>query len=198
MPRSDPAPERPAHGRHRAGVAPAARRLRTAPPSPGRPDDRGSSDHRGPQFVDFDICVAAHHGPRVTIRKLAFPGRSAVDEKTILNEVRGGSDVNHPGGIYDADVLAYDILRIKALYWERGKANVDILEPKLERHGSTIDVALPIKEGPTFHYGAIAITAIGARADQLAIRPGQRFSRDRVAAVVSAAGAVGGSRPSDG
>jgi len=130
------------------------------------------------------VCVAANHGPRVTIRKLAFPGRSDVDEKTILNEVSGGSDINHPGGIYDADALANDILRIKALYWERGKANVDILEPKLERHGSTIDVALPIKEGSTFHYGPIAITAVGARADQLPLRPGQQFSRDRVSAVI--------------
>ncbi|MEO8549428.1 MAG: hypothetical protein ABI678_05630, partial [Kofleriaceae bacterium] len=67
------------------------------------------------------VCVAADHGPNVTIRKLLFPGRHDLAERTILDEIHGGSEVNHPGGLYDADLLGDDVTRIKALYWERGK-----------------------------------------------------------------------------
>jgi outer membrane protein insertion porin family len=129
------------------------------------------------------VCVAAEHGPRITIRKLGFPGRRDLDERTLLAEVHGGDDVNHPGGVYDADMLSLDILRIKALYWNRGKANVAIREPKIERHGASVDVSLPIEEGPTFRYGPIAVAALGAH--RLAIRPGQQFSRDRVVATIA-------------
>jgi outer membrane protein insertion porin family len=131
------------------------------------------------------VCVAANHGPHVTIRKLSFPGRTDVDEKTILAELRGGADVNHPGGIYDADMLSYDILRIKAIYWNRGKANVAIRDPVIERHGSSIDLALPISEGPTFHYGPITIAAIGFRTDRLKLHPGEQFNRDQVVATIA-------------
>lgn len=126
------------------------------------------------------VCVAANHGHRITIRTVAFAGQRDVDVATLEKEIHGGPDLNHAGGIYDADLLAPDILRIKGLYWHRGKANVEVREPKLERHGDTVDLTIPIVEGPTFHYGPIKTAWFRGRTDELWLREGQQFDREEI------------------
>lgn len=121
----------------------------------------------------------------MTIGRLEMPGRRDVPESEILKEIGGGPDVNHVGGIYDPDLIGDDLLRIEALYWRRGKASVKVREPKITRHGSAIDVELPIEEGPTFHYGAIAITALGAHPERLPLHRGEQFDRDRVVEAIA-------------
>jgi outer membrane protein assembly factor BamA len=128
----------------------------------------------------IDVCVAQRPGPRVTIARVRFPGRSAVPEATLLAAIHGEKGgVNHVGGTYDADALAVDQVFLSAAYWDRGFALIKVGEPRLIRHGPKLDVEIPVVEGPVFRYGTIAGNVVNA---PLGIRRGDVFSRSKVAA----------------
>jgi outer membrane protein assembly factor BamA len=127
----------------------------------------------GPGRVD--VCIQATPGPMVTISKLAFSGRVAVPEAKLLEVMRSGSNVNHVGGIYDADAFSVDLIMYSSAYWDAGYAEVKIGEPRIERHGNTVAIEVPITEGALFRYGRIQ--------NQPTLQPlksGQVFSRSQI------------------
>ncbi len=122
-----------------------------------------------------DLCVASRPGPRVAIGNVTFVGARALTPAALLHEFKDAADVNHPGGRYDEDALATDLLYVSAAYWERGMLNVKVGEPKLSRRGAKLDIAIPITEGPVFQLGSITAplgfpAAVGLRSGELATR----------------------------
>jgi outer membrane protein assembly factor BamA len=123
------------------------------------------------------VCVHAKRGPLVTIRNLKFDGNRLLADEVLLNELRGNKTINRPGGIFDEQVMADDRVKIEALYYDRGKAEIRVGAPTFERHANTIDITIPVKEGATYMLGKIAVAAVGGHAERLPIKRGQAFSR---------------------
>ena len=135
-----------------------------------------------PRPAMIDVCVASTPGPRVTIESVSFPGRQGVPEKVLLAAMKASKGgLNRAGGLYDEDSFSMDELYVSAEYWDRGYANVKVGEPRLVRHGPKLVIELPIQEGPKFHLGAIVIAAPGVDGVTLPIRPGDLFSRSKIA-----------------
>jgi len=127
------------------------------------------------------VCVAADPGPRLTIRALRFPGRTAVPAATLIAALRGAdAKVNHVGGTFDRDALLTDEVLLKVEYWNRGYADVKIGEPRAHRKGDRLIVDVPIVEGPRFRLGRVATNyAIGV---PLGVETGEVFDRSKIAA----------------
>ena len=123
------------------------------------------------------LCVIAEPGPRVTIRKLTFPGHGAVSEGELVAAMKG-KYVNHPGEPYDADALELDRSLLLARYWERGLVDARILPPRIVRHGNRLDVAIPVEPGPVYRIGEVRVD--GGFAPPREIVPGQVFVRSRM------------------
>ena len=104
----------------------------------------------------------------------------------MLGQLRGSakSGINRPGGILDQQILDEDLVKVSDLYYDHGKAKVRIRDPKTERHGDTIDVTIPIEEGPTYYLSKITVGAIDGDPETLGLAPGDEFNRERIHAAV--------------
>lgn len=132
------------------------------------------------------VCVRAKRGPRVTIRSIHFVGGSLLSEHTMLEQLRGSekSGINRPGGILDEQIMAEDVNKVIGLYYDRGKEMVVVDGPKAERHGNTLDVTIPITEGPTYYLSKITVGAIDGHPETLGLAPGEEFNRDHIRAAI--------------
>lgn len=131
---------------------------------------------RGPHGVE--VCVAARPGPRVTISSVTFPGRHRVPEAVLRDAIHGGKGgVNHVGGTYDADALAYDEVFLLSSYYDVGAIDARIGTPRVIRHGPQLEIQIPIVEGPIYRIGAITSPVALPRG----VRRGDVFSRKRIA-----------------
>ncbi len=101
------------------------------------------------------VCVAANRGSKLTISELAFPGRKAIPQATLLAAMKGSEKTNRVGGVFDAGGFETDKIYLQAEYWERGYANVSVGEPRPVRKGNKLVVEIPIVEGPVFQLGQI-------------------------------------------
>lgn len=161
-----------------ARVRRMAEALRESYVQDGRLDARVEARQRT-HAGGVDVCVALDPGPRVTIRKLEFPGRRALARRELLAALPK-SKVNRPGGIYDEAAFEYARWYLLAEYWDRGFVEVKIDEPVVTRRGKRIDVAVAIHEGPVYRLGAVHVTVPLPFA--LAVKPGERFGRAKMLA----------------
>jgi outer membrane protein assembly factor BamA len=128
-----------------------------------------------------DVCVVTDPGPRVTIGRVEFPGRTAVPADKLLAALPGNeAKVNRVGGPFDGDALESDRWYLLAEYWELGYAEVRMNAPSIRRHGNRVVLAIPIDEGPVYRIGKITTPIpLGV---PLGIAPGEVFVRSRVIA----------------
>jgi len=132
------------------------------------------------------VCVRAKRGPHVTIRSINFTGRTSIPDRTLLDQLRGStkSGINRPGGILDEQMLEEDTVMLYGLYTNHGKAKIKIGAPTSERHGDTLDITIPITEGPTYHLSTITVGAIDGHPETLGLARGEEFSHDRIRAAI--------------
>jgi outer membrane protein insertion porin family len=138
----------------------------------------------GERYVD--VCFAVESGPRWLIESFEFEGNESVDDD-VLDELVStyGGRVNAVGGIYREDLLADDLQRVLAAYYDRGHLAVEIGELEIVREEGRIRIALPIEEGPIYRVGDLGVSGAltAPEADYLrllGLRSGEIFSRGRV------------------
>jgi len=92
------------------------------------------------------------------------------------------------GDTFNQEVFERDLLLLSAYYWDRGYANVRIGEPTrtLSADGRTLDISIPIEEGPTFTISAVHATgelldSVDDTLLMLQVHPGNLFSRTAIA-----------------
>jgi len=143
----------------------------------GRLDARVEPRQRvHPQGVD--VCVAIDPGPRITIGKLDFPGRKSIPAQELVKAMVSKT-LNHVGGTFDEGALEMDLLYMQVLYWDRGFAEVKFREPKIERKGKRLHLAIPIEEGERYRMGRISTNWPVPMPP--GIKTGDLFSRTKIA-----------------
>jgi outer membrane protein insertion porin family len=135
----------------------------------------------GPSFVDVRFSI--DEGRRVSVRDLRFIGNHGAPAA----ELRGALQTRR-GETFQQEVFERDLLLLSAYYWDRGYANVKIGEPArtLSADRRSIDITIPIEEGPTFTISAVQATGelLDSAHDtlhMLKVRPGHLFSRTEIA-----------------
>ena len=111
------------------------------------------------------------------IAAIRFPGRRAIPEADLVPAL----GALHVGGILNEELLQLAALKVSTVYWNRGYANVKTAEPRVVRHGATVDLELQIVEGDVYTIGTVRVRGAAASTPAPALRSGELFSRDRIA-----------------
>lgn len=138
----------------------------------------------------MSVCFAAELGPKYQLQDIAFTGNQKLSDQTLRAELQNAEGkVNVRGGRYRPDWLVRDLVRVQALYYERGYLTAELGAPELELDDerSVARVVVKVEEGPQFRYGAIEIVGepAGPRSGYrklFAGRPGDVFVRSQVMA----------------
>ncbi|MEY4511118.1 MAG: hypothetical protein RLZZ450_3240 [Pseudomonadota bacterium] len=134
--------------------------------------------------VRYDIV----EGPEVSVRRVQFIGNDHLTDGQLLEFMR-----THPTGLislvssndtFKRDFFDEDVLRIQALYYDRGYLNIQVLTPRIELtpDRQQIDVTIPVKEGPRFKIGRLRVIEQDADGNEIEPLGGRRLVRSRVAA----------------
>ena len=142
--------------------------------------------------AEVDVYFICNERSKVEIRDVTFIGNKAFSD----DELRGLIATRRAGalsflndtGTFNQEAFDRDLLIISAHYWDRGYANVKLGAPqlRLSRDKRYMYLSIPITEGPVYTIGKISFKGdlIGDAAAQLKrmhIRPGDKFSRTRIA-----------------
>ncbi|MDB4975489.1 MAG: outer membrane protein assembly factor YaeT precursor [Myxococcaceae bacterium] len=132
--------------------------------------------------VRYDIV----EGPQVSVRRIQFIGNDHLGDDVLLQFMR-----THPSSFlsflssndrFKRDFFDEDVLRMQALYYDRGYLNIQVLTPRVELtpDRQQIDITIPIKEGPRFKIGRMRV--VEQNADGIEVEPlgGRRAVRELV------------------
>ena len=136
------------------------------------------------------VCYRVSPGPRYLVGQITFSGNRgiATRELAALLDAKDAS-VNHPGKPLREDLLAADLLRVTALYYDRGYVSVHVDAPRITldpEHGRAI-ARIDVNEGVAYRIGKLGVAGDASipRAEQLrwiGVSVGEIFSRSAVAA----------------
>jgi len=132
--------------------------------------------------IRFDIV----EGPEVSVRRMRFVGNDKLGDDDLLGFMR-----THATGIFSMvssndtfkrDFFDEDVLRIQALYYDRGYLNVQVLPPRIELtpDRQQIDITIPIKEGPRFKIGRLQVVEYDDNGTEIEPLGGRRAVREKI------------------
>jgi outer membrane protein insertion porin family len=132
--------------------------------------------------VRYDIV----EGPEVSVRRIQFVGNDHLADDELLQFMR-----THPTGVlsfvssndtFKRDFFDEDVLRIQALYYDRGYLSIQVDPPRVELtpDRNQIDITVPIREGPRFRIGRMRVVEISAEGQEVEPLGGRRAVREKV------------------
>jgi outer membrane protein insertion porin family len=134
--------------------------------------------------VRFDIT----EGPRVSVRRISFLGNDHLGDDELLAFMR-----THATGFFSfisssdkfkREFFDEDVLRLQALYYDRGYLNVQVEAPRIELtpDRQQIDITVPVVEGPRFSIGRLKVIEYDDSGNELEPLGGRRAVRELVEA----------------
>jgi outer membrane protein insertion porin family len=132
--------------------------------------------------VRFDIT----EGPEVSVRRVDFVGNDHLADDDLLGFMR-----THPTSFFSMissndtfkrDFFDEDVLRIQALYYDRGYLNVQVAAPRIELtpDRQQIDITIPVIEGPRFKIGRLRVIEYGETGSEIEPLGGRRVVREKI------------------
>jgi outer membrane protein insertion porin family len=132
--------------------------------------------------VRFEIV----EGPEVSVRRIQFVGNDHLGDDELLGFMR-----THPTGFFSMissndtfkrDFFDEDVLRIQALYYDRGYLNVQVAPPRIELtpDRQQIDITVPVQEGPRFKIGRLRVIEYGESGSEIDPLGGRRTVREKI------------------
>jgi outer membrane protein insertion porin family len=134
--------------------------------------------------VRYDIV----EGPEVSVRRVEFIGNDHLDDSDLSGFMRTHAtsflSFISSNDRFKRDFFDEDVLRIQALYYDRGYLNVQVLAPRVELtpDRQQIDVTIPIKEGPRFRIGRLRVIEQNIDGQEIEPLGGRRLVREKVSA----------------
>ena len=137
-----------------------------------------------------DVTFHADAGPRYLVGAIEISGARRLPVARLRAELdtRDGA-VNAAGAPYRDDLLAEDLARMMFLYYDAGMIDARIGPPTVavDERTRRLAVVVPVHEGAVYRLGKVSLTGRLARQRRralaaLGVRPGETFSRARLAA----------------
>lgn len=113
---------------------------------------------------EMDVVVIVTENAKVTIERIAFMGNNAVPDEDIKTFIQ--TRENHPlgritdWGTYKEEDFQIDLLRVEALYQDRGYLNVKVAPPRvrLTSDRKHLHITIPVEEGDQYHLRSLAVS----------------------------------------
>ncbi len=134
--------------------------------------------------VRYDIV----EGPEVSVRRIQYIGNDHISDDDILAFQRtrptGFFSFLSSNDAFKREFFDEDVLRLQALYYDRGYLNVQVAPPRVELtpDRQQIDITVPIKEGPRFRIGRLRVIEVGEDGSEVDPLGGRRVVREQVEA----------------
>jgi len=132
--------------------------------------------------VRYDIV----EGPEVSVRRIQYIGNDHISDDDILAFQRtrptGFFSFLSSNDAFKREFFDEDVLRLQALYYDRGYLNVQVAPPRVELtpDRQQIDITVPIKEGPRFRIGRLRVIEVGEDGNEVDPLGGRRIVREKV------------------
>jgi len=132
--------------------------------------------------VRYDII----EGPEVSVRRIQFVGNDHISDDDILAFMRtrptGFFSFLSSNDTFKREFFDEDVLRMQALYYDRGYLNVSVGSPRVELtpDRQQIDVTVPIKEGPRFRIGRLRVIEMSDDGSEVEPLGGRRAVREKI------------------
>jgi outer membrane protein insertion porin family len=112
---------------------------------------------------EMDVVVVVVENAKVVIERISFMGNNAVPDDDIRQFLQ--TRENHPlgritdWGTYKEEDFQIDLLRVEALYQDRGYLNVKVGQPRvrLTSDRKHLHVTIPIEEGDQYHLRTVKV-----------------------------------------
>ena len=134
------------------------------------------------------LVLQIHEGTPATIGRITFVGNQAFSDRQLLRLMR-----LQPGEQYDKAALQGDLDKIQRHYMDRGFAtfNIRSTQVRLAPDRKQVYVTINLHEGPVYRIGKVALEGElklpkAQLEPLLAVKPGQRFSRQTIVDTVNA------------
>lgn len=138
-----------------------------------------------------DILITIHENDEVIIRKINFIGNQKLkdnDIKAVMETKEGGYfSFLTSSGTYQESAFERDVMRITALYYDRGYINVKLSEPQvlLSPDRRFMYISLHIKEGERYKIGKLAVKGdllwpAKQLLDEIRTKEGEYFVRSKL------------------
>ena len=108
-----------------------------------------------------DVCFVVDAGPALVLERIDFAENQQISDADLVQQIATHDGrVNRAGKVYRADLFEQDLLRVRALYYDRGFLSVQVGEPsvRLDARRGLVSVSVPISEGPVFRLRRIRFT----------------------------------------
>jgi outer membrane protein insertion porin family len=146
-------------------------------------------------------------GPKVKVGKIEFDGNTVFPDHTLVRAMKNERPKGLPPffylfhATYDKAKMAEDLERVRSVYNDKGYAKMIVQEPKSELHdthgfgiplpklspkaGKSIDVLIPVEEGPQYRMGDFTITGNKLFTTEqvksvIGLKPGDIFSVGKI------------------
>ncbi len=132
--------------------------------------------------IRFDIV----EGPEVSVRRIQFIGNDHLDDDEILQFMRtrptGFFSFLSSNDTFKREFFDEDVLRLQALYYDRGYLTVQAASPRVELtpDRQQIDITVPVVEGPRFRIGRLRVVEYGGEDGEVEPLGGRRVVRELV------------------
>ncbi len=133
-----------------------------------------------------EVRYLIHEGEEVTVRSIAFTGNHHISG----SDLRGFMQTSQTGffsfissnDTFKQSVFDDDVIRLQALYYDRGYLAVNIGTPRIELTPDRryIDITVPIDEGPRFRIGRLAVQELSSDGTEITPLGGRRRLRGMV------------------
>ena len=129
-----------------------------------------------------DVCVHLHRGRKLLLNRVTITGNAKVPTQALTSLVQA-----RPGEpLRDAE-LERDILRMQALYYDRGFITANVAPPEVSVVDDALVVRISITEGQVFKIGSIQVrgdlaTTKRAYLRRLSVKTGDVFNRSELQA----------------
>jgi outer membrane protein insertion porin family len=140
------------------------------------------------------VSFAVREGPRASISAIKFADAKALTEARLNKLLLEASAENTVGGIYLPSAFDLGVQHIIAAYYDIGHVDVKVGPHTVDTPTpETIEVTIPVEEGPKFLLGKLEVTGqLAGPAKkylrQIKLRRGQVFSRSKIADAIKKLG----------
>lgn len=135
---------------------------------------------------EVSVRYIIQEGEEVTVRRIRFSGNRAISD----SELRGFMQTSETGfwsflgsgDTFKRETFEDDVVRLQALYYDRGYLNVTVGNPRVELTPDRryIDITIPVEEGPRFRIGRLRVAEIGPDGQEIEPLGGRRQLREMV------------------
>ena len=113
---------------------------------------------------EMDVALVINENVKVVIERISFTGNRAIPDDDIKQFMQ--TRENHPlgkvtdWGTYKEEEFQTDLLRVEALYQDRGYLNVKVGQPRVRLMGDKrfLHVTIPIEEGDQYHLRSLRVS----------------------------------------